>query len=400
MPATPPVEQLPPEERDRVLETLQIRHFDQDILRMDLKELRKHFGYRTTGHIRKEVFFRNVIWQLFEKLQAGESLEFVKKHGFIRGMWYHIKTPITRYRALRGRFYGTMIQVLADMVRWKLINYRDFNFRDKDAPLTLIGTENPHILVFAEKDGQISMLEEINDTYGCTVITLGGSPSLMSCSYLVDGLRAQDIDLDQEFHCFSLVDFDPDGEDTAHDFICNLILFGITRFHPFQQYGGTYRRLDLLQPQTLGEADIENSRYTLPTVVQRSAQCLKWARRTGGVNGRGSREYGLESDEFSYDRIHELVDVALTPFLRTPAVVVQKRRRMHELRKSLGNFILAKLTRPTPPTPGPSQAGAPSPARSAKAALSARRTRQGVPEVAWAEPGCEQDRGKRKGFRP
>lgn len=320
-----------------------IRHFDEDLLAMPIAELRRHFGYATTDGIRKELFFRNVIWQLHEQIQAGSPPDFHRKHGFIRGMWYHIKTRISRYKPLRGHYYGTMVTQLATLVRAGLVSYRDFNFRDRDQDLRKLGSDNRHIILFAEKDGFISILEELRDLYGCNIATMGGTPSLMSTNYLVSEMAAAGFDLTRRYVCLSMVDFDPDGWDTAGDFISNLESSGLRNFHLFSQYGQQDKRLDLVQPKNLEASDLSTVRYNLPARVQRSRQCATWAQLTGGIDGQGSRKYGLESDEFTQERIGQLVDQAITPFLTTPPEVVQRRARMRQLEKAVTDFMVYKL---------------------------------------------------------
>ena len=89
---------------EAALRELGIRHFDDDLLKMPIAELRKHFGFGTTNNIQIGPFFRNVIWQLYEHIQAGDLPEFHIKRGMIRGMWYHIKTPISRYKTQCSAF--------------------------------------------------------------------------------------------------------------------------------------------------------------------------------------------------------------------------------------------------------------------------------------------------------
>jgi hypothetical protein len=329
--------------RKSALDDLGIRHFDEDLLTMPIAELRLHFGYATTDGIKKDLFFRNVIWQLHEQIEAGHPPDFYLKHGFIRGMWYHIKSRISRYKPLRGHYYGTMVTQLATLVRAGLLSYRDFNFRDRDQDLRKLGTDNPHIILYAEKDGFISILEELRDLYGCSIITLGGTPSLMSSNYLASEMAAAGFDLTRQYVCLSLVDFDPDGWGTAGDFIGHLESSGIRRFHLFRQYGQDEKRLDLIQPKNLSTTDIPAVRYTLPARVQRSRQCAAWAQLTGGIDGHGSRKYGLESDEFTQERIGQIVDQAIAPFLTIPPEVVQRRARMRQLEKTVTDFMVYKL---------------------------------------------------------
>ena len=332
-----------------ILARLGIRHFDDDILAMPIERLRQEFGYATTDSIQITLFFRNVIWQLYEEIQAGKPPDFYNKHGFVRGMWYHIKSRISRYKELRGHYYGTMDSVMTELVAAGLFSYKDFNFRDRDKDQRILGNENPHIIVFCEKDGFISIMETIAQTYGCTVITLGGVPSFLSSNYMVTEMVDAGFAMDEPFYCFSIVDFDPAGDNAADEFIKQLTFSGLRHYHPFDQYGAKYPRLDLARPDNLTGEDIDMVKYTLPTKVQRAASTLDWAKRTGGVDGKGSRKYGLESDEFTEERIFALVDASIGPYLRTSPDVVARRNTMHQLRDRVQDFMVAKILHPDPP---------------------------------------------------
>jgi len=55
-----------------ILSQLRIRHYDKDILTMSKPELLREFG-NGPKRLNKSLFIKNVIWQTFEKLQAGET---------------------------------------------------------------------------------------------------------------------------------------------------------------------------------------------------------------------------------------------------------------------------------------------------------------------------------------
>lgn len=339
-----------------ILKRLGIRHYDEDILAMPIERLREEFGYPTTDGIKLTPFFRNVIWQLYELIKAGKPPDFYHKRGFVRGMWYHIKTRISRYKQLRGHYYGTMSAVLADLVREGIFSYKDFNFRDRDKEMRVLGTENRHVIVFSEKDGFISIMETIAETYGVTTVTLGGVPSFLSSNYMVAEMADAGFPMVEKFYCFSIVDFDPAGDNAAEEFIKQLTASGLRNFHQFDQYKGRYPRLDLAQPANLTGGDIDAVKYVLPVSVQRAKQTLDWAARTGGVDGKGSRKYGLESDEFTEARIYELVEASITPYLKTDPEVVKRRATMRKLADAIEDFMVHKILHPDPPMPPPARA--------------------------------------------
>lgn len=273
------------------LEKLKIRHFDRDILtEMTLPEWRREFGRR--GRIfQQKIFLRNVIWQFYEQIQAGNPPDFYHKRGLVRGMWYAIKTPISRYKSLRKDFYSTMSAELQLMVEKGLVSYADFQFRDYDQERRKLGKENPHIILFAEKDGFVSILEDLYELYVCTVVTLGGQAAALSTNYMVASMVEAGIDLNQEFTCLSLVDFDPRGTNIARKFVEKLRSSGIRNFRPMKQYRGEYPWLDLIQPKNLGSQDVADTRYGLKPRERGTPGTIAWAKETGGVDGRGSREF-------------------------------------------------------------------------------------------------------------
>ena len=64
----------------------------------------------------------------------------------------------------------------------------------------------------------------------------------------------------------------------------------------------------------------------------------EWATLTGGVDGEGSKNYGIESDEFSDELLRALIDRELTPHLRTSKQLVAKRSAMRGLKEALTEF--------------------------------------------------------------
>jgi hypothetical protein len=245
-----------------------------------------------------------------------------------------------------------MDAVMTEMVEAGLFSYKDFNFRDGAQQQRILGTENPHIIVFCEKDG----FEIIAQTYGCNIITLGGMSSFLSSNYMVTEMVAAGFAMHEPFYCFSIVDFDPAGDKTAQTFIQQLEFSGLRNIHMFDQYKDKYPRLDLARPDNLTGTDIDIVKYVLPAKVQRAAGTLDWARRTGGVDGKGSHKYGLESDEFTEERILAMVDAAIVPYLVTGQEVVKRRNTMRKLGSTLTDFMVRKILHPIPapgPTPAP-----------------------------------------------
>jgi len=358
---------LPPANLEEALRKLKIRHYDRDILNeMTLPEIREHFGYKPAelpprsrlkasrkkprkpkSEFKIEILLKNVIWQVYEHIRSGWFPEFVKRHGNIRSLWYYIKTRFHKHKPLRGKFYKTMIKMLARMVEAGVVSYTDFHFRDKAQREWLIGPENEHVIIFCEKDSFAYLTEEYVATYGCSAVTMGGSPSLMSVDYFTQRLANAGIDLAQKFVLISIVDYDPRGEDAANDFVTKLELFGMRNFHLFRQYESrAYKRLDLIQPKHISDDEDDPDggglTYTLPTTEWKSKLGKSWFSRTGGVGG--DRKLGLESDECTGERIHQLLVKHLVPLLHTDLESVQRRSQIRQLRRGLSNVLVFKQT--------------------------------------------------------
>lgn len=165
--------EIPPE----VAAKLELAHYDRDILyEMSKDEIREHFGYKTTENLRLGPFFCNVIWQFYAQIQAGRPPDFVLKRGFIRGMWYPIKTPMSRHRfsQLKEDRSDAMGKALADLVTYGMCSYKDFQFTDDNQNARVIGEGNPHIILTTEKQGFFGMLRGASELYGCTVLATEG----------------------------------------------------------------------------------------------------------------------------------------------------------------------------------------------------------------------------------
>ena len=331
------------------LGNLRIQHYDEELLNMPLEKVQNYFGFPTTKRIQKKLYLMNIIWQLYEKIQAATRPEdrpdFYNKRGFIRGMWYHVKTRVDHLDEFKGDHSGTVNDALTEMVKAGVCSYQDFNFRDRDKDMRKLGRENPHIILFTEKDGFISVMEDLHANYGCNVITLGGKPSLMSTNYLVSEIVAAGIDLTQEFVCVSIVDFDPSGHVIAESFLEQLKLSGLRKFHRFEQYHRKdSERLDLIRPDNLPMGtSLRKVWYPLPKTEQKPA----WGKKTGGVDGQGDFKHGIESDEFKEAQLQELVEEAILPHLRVGADVVRRRVQLRQLGQALKDYLMDRMTHPS-----------------------------------------------------
>ena len=61
-----------------------IQHFDQDLRSMSHAQLSKHFGATHSGRIMLTGLIKNIIWQAYERIQAGTEPPI---EGNIRTFW-------------------------------------------------------------------------------------------------------------------------------------------------------------------------------------------------------------------------------------------------------------------------------------------------------------------------
>lgn len=359
----PSLPTLPP----GVAQKLGLKHYAKNILsEMSKEEIHRHFGWTTTRNLQLDLFFKNVIWQFYELIQTGNPPDFYHKRGFIRGMWYEIKTPMSShgFGQFKSDLADTMGRSLARLVEEGLCTYKDFQFTDDNASARVIGHGNPHVILMTEKEGFFGMLKDASRRYGCTVVATGGMGSFLSTNYMVSEIAEQGVDVaEQEFAILSLVDFDPTGYDIARSFLADLQHSGVRRFRQFEQYGRKdYAWQDLIRPSTLEPGQkIKDHTYRLkkkfiqPPEAGGDPWAKRWARTTGGVDGKGGQgeqwKLGMEADEFREAYVSQLVDRFIQPLLTVPADVVQRRSRMMELEAELGRYLVHRLTAPSAPGP-------------------------------------------------
>jgi len=318
---------------------------EDDILSMKPARVKELFGYKN-GSTKVAVFLRNVIWQIYRQIQVGLIPEFYLKRGYIRGMWYHLKPRLERYKGMKGDHYGALSSALLKIARAGLCTYLDFNFRDRDEATYQIGAHNPQILLVTEKDGLISVMDDMRARYGCTTITTGGKPSFMSTNYMVGKLLKAGVDLNQAFVCLSIVDFDPTGYVIGKEFTRQMKECGVRNLHTFHQYGIVIDRQDLIHPGALSATAVAKGRYTLKPKERRKPFTIRWAQLTGGVDGDGAVMHGLHVDEFGQALLHRLIGQAIEPHLVTPVETVRRRDLMKALEDATSSYLVYRMTHP------------------------------------------------------
>lgn len=326
--------------QEEILKQLGIKHYDKNILKMLNAELLKEFG-KSAKTLNKSLFIKNVIWQTYEKLKAGENPFDI---GNLRSFWYYIKDTMDRVGAnKKGDAYLIVSDMFMVMVKAGLFKYKDFRFEDDDQGNRWHAKRHPHIILFAEKTSYTSLLQEVTRDFDITTLAAGGQTSYLSVEYFVDELRARQVNLSREFIVFSIVDFDPAGDIIATNFIENLMDNGIKNVRtfpgPFYKY---FKRKDIIVPENMTKEQRKKV-YRLPLKVRKSGLAAKWAARTGGVNGKKNILFGIETIVMPKAQIMQIFTTELAKTISIDLEFIAKYREMQTLRSRMQAFALKKL---------------------------------------------------------
>ncbi|MBS3788325.1 hypothetical protein KGY77_05930 [Candidatus Bipolaricaulota bacterium] len=286
------------------------------------------FGPGTKYPVVVSTLVRNLIWQAKERIESGKRPPIEK---LIRSFWYSdVKPTLQRAGSLSSEFdqYEVVIDQLARLVRGEdLMRYRDLGFGDASKEYRKIGSQ-PEVIVIAEKEGDWSLLREIHETTGVTVLAFGGQPSNLTAEYFVDDLREKDVNLQKNFYLFSITDYDPAGWIVRDSFISDLNFYGVSRIE----------HTPLVTPDQLTEEEIEQNKYRLPGGADSSIN-KKWAKKGGGID----REfYGFEADAIPAPRMKTVIRKNIEPYISTTPLV-RKRRGMGTVADAVDSWALARL---------------------------------------------------------
>ena len=322
-----------------ILKKLGIKHYDKNILKMAKPELLKNFG-KSAKTLNKSLFIKNVIWQTFEKLQAGETPFDI---GNLRSFWYYIKDTMHKAGAAKGDPYLIVSEMFMLMVKASLFKYSDFGFDDDDKGNRWHARRHPQIILFAEKTAYNDLMQEVNRDFDITTICTGGQSSYLSIEYFVDELRRRGVDLAARFYIFSIVDFDPAGDIIATRFVENLQDNGIKNIAVFPgEFYKHFRRKDIVIPANMTKEQRKKV-YILPLKVRKSGLAARWAAKTGGVNGKKGIMHGIETIVMTKAQIMKIFLEELSNIISIDFEQIAKYRQMETLRDQMQAFALKKL---------------------------------------------------------
>jgi hypothetical protein len=325
-----------------ILEAEGIRHFEEDITRQPASWIWANFSYRTVSRINLSVLVRNLIWQAYERISAGELAPLGTN---IRGFWYQFVKPVLSRAGIlkegEGQYKLLSAQFMRLVVERRLFRYRDFGFMDENQALRCLGELNPHILLFAEKEGHFPILLDLHEIYDCTVVALGGQPSALSTEYLIHDLaqttehllyalaRAQ-VDLEEQFLLVSVVDYDPSGWLIMKAFRHQLTALGVPRT----------RLVNLVLPSLLTREELELAKFPLPRTKSMKKIVDRWLAETGGIDGK---RFGFEADAVPIPRLKETFDEKVSPHLDVEPERVLRKRLLEDIIHSVQEMILVRL---------------------------------------------------------
>jgi len=323
-----------------ILKKLHVKHYEDNILNMTKAQLLKEFG-KSAKTLNKSLFIKNVIWQTYEKLQAGETPFDI---GNIRSFWYYIKDTMDRIGAnKKGNPYLIVSDMFMVMVKAGLFKYKDFRFNDDNKENRWHARTHPNVILLAEKTSYKDLLQEITRDFDITTLATGGQPSYLSIEYFVDELRERGVDLATQFMIFSIVDFDPAGDIIATTFVENLQDNGIKNVKIFPgKFYKHFKRKDLAVPANMTKAQCKKT-FRIPLKVRKSGLAAKWAARTGGVNGKKGILNGIECSNMPYAQIMQFFILELAKVITIDLESIAKYRQMQPLKTQMQFFALKKL---------------------------------------------------------
>ncbi len=322
-----------------ILKKLGIKHYDKNILKMPKPELLKNFG-KSAKNLNKSLFIKNVIWQTFEKLQAGEMPFDI---GNLRSFWYYIKDTMDKAGANKGDPYLIVSEMFMVMVKAGLFKYRDFGFEDDDKGNRWHARRHPNFILFAEKTAYNDLMQQVCRDFDITTLCTGGQSSYLSIEYFVDELRQRGVDLATRFYIFSIVDFDPAGDIIATRFVENLQDNGIKNIAVFPgEFYKHFRRQDIVIPANMTKEQRKKV-YRLPLHVRKSGLAAKWAAKTGGVNGKKGIMHGIETIVMPKVQVMKIFLEELSKIISIDFEQIAKYQCMQTLRDQMQAFALKKL---------------------------------------------------------
>ncbi|MCA9775172.1 MAG: hypothetical protein KC800_00590 [Candidatus Eremiobacteraeota bacterium] len=328
----------------------------------------------------KNLFARNVVWQLYQLTLRGKPPEFMAKGCNMRTIFYLMKPTLTANKIFTDdaektkkqkakdegdidSFYGNFTKAVQTLVLDGLISYRDLYIEDDRKPFRFLPPArfNTHILLLAEKKAYLGRFLAYASKYGVMAqITKGLSTYLMTDTLLTEMFELG-YDFSKDLTILSFCDFDPVGSSIPHHFAKHLKELGFHNITQFEQYGSetfhldTKKRkngrkvyekvvqrrpcLDIVNPHELDPETKEQIRHALKPDQRDDYSTTKWARITGGVTGTGrNTKYAISAEQF-LPYINEQLEKKIAPLLAVPSEEVGLSSSLKALTRALQRHI-------------------------------------------------------------
>jgi hypothetical protein len=299
-------------EQQTALKKMRVRAFEQDLRTMTAKQLRAEFRAASSGRTLAIPLVRNAVYQAASWAIEGKA---PKISGNLRSLYYQWVKPIVaklpELLKTKTDFYEETSEALELFVgKLHLFAYRDLDLVDERWENRFFTDgRNPHLLLFAEKNGFVQFLQEASKTYGLTAVALGGSPSHLSSEYLAAQLR-QKLKVVEPLILIGITDYDPAGADIARAFAQQLSRQGLQ----------VKEQHELITPRAFVDLELTTLRFAVPR--KSPALVTRWLKATGGIEGKA---FGLEADALPKARLSALVAQRLAPFLRKEITTIRDR---------------------------------------------------------------------------
>ena len=328
----------------------------------------------------KNLFARNIVWQLYQLAKDGDPPEFMAKGCNMRTIFYLMKPTLTANKIFTDdtektkkqkkkdagdidSFYGNFTNAVQALVLDGLISYRDLYIEDDRKPFRFLPPArfNTHIILLAEKKAYLGRFLAYASKYGVmTQITTGRSTYLMADTMLTE-MFDLGYDFTKDLTILSFCDFDPVGSSIPYHFTKHLKKLGFHNVTQFEQYGSEEYRLDtgekkkgrkvyekvsqrrpcldIVNPLELGPETRERIRHALKPDQRDDYSTIKWARITGGVTGTGrNTKYAISAEQF-LPYVTEQLEKKITPLLAVPSEEVGLSSSLKALTRALQRHI-------------------------------------------------------------
>lgn len=200
-----------------------------DIRKYSPQKLRELFSYDSNEKVEKSKLLSNLIWQQWLWIQKGIHEPII---GNIKTFWYQnsLKSLFESVGYSTDELDPAMIYpVFEDFISLRLITYREFGFVDNLESNRGIGETLPHVMVYAEKEGQHTMINHLAEEYGCSRLATKGQIPYITMEYFTREIHKK-VSPEKPLRIFAFVDFNPDGHDILRNLGIKLQFYGITNF--------------------------------------------------------------------------------------------------------------------------------------------------------------------------